>query len=328
MRATRIFAAPIVVLATISAIATLATSAEARVVHGLVQAHSAAFVGGSYDVGDGLRISIAVSDAVPDALGEARTWASFYKGLPHGSEIARIRIRVVPMTEITRQCGDGTYGCYDSGSEIVVIPPSSYEYSRVTAAHEYGHHLANNRLNTPWDAVDWGTKRWATYENVCARTRAKTAFPGDEDREYGRNPGEAFAESYAALSGYEYDDTTFSKSFKPTKKALELIRQDVLSPWTQATVTTKKGRFTKSDKSRRVSIATPLDGIGRVTVESSLALDADLRLYSSAGRLIGRSATDSHRESAGYTICGTRGLWANLLRYDGAGTYTLTSSQP
>jgi hypothetical protein len=26
-------------------------------------------------------------------------------------------------------------------------------------AHEYGHHLANNRINPPWNALSWGTKR-------------------------------------------------------------------------------------------------------------------------------------------------------------------------
>ena len=32
--------------------------------------------------------------------------------------------------------------------------------------HEYGHHIADSRQNPPWPSVNWGTKRWASYENV------------------------------------------------------------------------------------------------------------------------------------------------------------------
>jgi hypothetical protein len=35
--------------------------------------------------------------------------------------------------------------------------------------HELGHHVAFNRLNTPWTAVNWGPKAWATDQDVCAR---------------------------------------------------------------------------------------------------------------------------------------------------------------
>src|SRR5438034_7045369 len=66
--------------------------------------------------------------------------------------------------------------------------------------HELGHNVAANRDNAPWSAVDWGTKRWATYMNVCARHDAGTAFPGDEADHYLLNPGEAFAETYRLLN--------------------------------------------------------------------------------------------------------------------------------
>ena len=50
--------------------------------------------------------------------------------------------------------------------------------------------------NAPWDAIDWGPKRWASAANVCARVTRKEAYPGDEGSNYARNPGEAWAEVY------------------------------------------------------------------------------------------------------------------------------------
>ena len=51
-------------------------------------------------------------------------------------------------------------------------------------------------------SVDYGTKRWASYENVCARKiAAGVLFPGAEDvAPYMLNPGEAFAETYRVLN--------------------------------------------------------------------------------------------------------------------------------
>jgi hypothetical protein len=58
-------------------------------------------------------------------------------------------------------------------------------------AHEYGHHIARHRLNTPWPAIDWGPKRWASYENVCQNVKSGSMFPGNEtEPQYKLNPGE------------------------------------------------------------------------------------------------------------------------------------------
>ena len=80
---------------------------------------------------------------------------------------------------------------------------------KMIATHEYGHHVAFNRVNPPWQAVDWGTKRWASYANVCTRTAAGSAYPGDEDGHYLQNPGEAFAETYRLLNESEAGATNF-----------------------------------------------------------------------------------------------------------------------
>ena len=91
---------------------------------------------------------------------------------------------------------------------------------------------------------------------------------------------------------------------------------------------TAAGTLTRSERSDRVTIPTPLDGTLRVTADGGAPLDVDFELYSDAGRLLKRSATDAHRESVGYTVCGARRVKADVLRYRGAGTYALTISRP
>ena len=56
--------------------------------------------------------------------------------------------------------------------------PSRDLSAEAIIAHEYGHHVAANRSNAPWAALDWGTKRWATYIQVCGRARDGRALPG------------------------------------------------------------------------------------------------------------------------------------------------------
>ena len=102
---------------------------------------------------------------------------------------------------VQRICGSGALGCYGDSRLVAigddfraVIPPQS------VFTHEYGHHVANTRNNDPWKGVDWGTKRWASYVNVCARSKSGELSPGDEGANYQLNPGEAFAEDYRVLN--------------------------------------------------------------------------------------------------------------------------------
>ena len=56
--------------------------------------------------------------------------------------------------------------------------------------HEYGHHIANHQNDAPWSAEDYGTKRWSSYEHICARDRRRRRHhPGDEGAAYSREPG-------------------------------------------------------------------------------------------------------------------------------------------
>src|SRR5436190_380432 len=143
-----------------------------------------------------------------------------------------------PAEEVASLCqSEQADGCYypDSGQLISIGQDSQYSTVEEVLTHEYGHHIATNRLNDPWPAVDWGTKRWATVENVCRKTQVGLAFPGDEGEHYLKNPGESFAESYLHLNevrkGLPETHWFYDAQFLPSKAALDAIEQDVLQPW-------------------------------------------------------------------------------------------------
>ena len=184
-------------------------------------------------------------------------------------------------------CGADAGGCYDPSNETIVVPgdPLSDGTTKETIlVHELGHNLARNRLNPPWPAVDWGTKRWATAMNVCTRTAAGTAFPGDEGANYRLNPGEALAESYRVLN---FDKQTWPSwtvlaplivdpSLAPTPAALDALKEDVLDPWTAPTVASFGGRVASIKRAASHVVATPLDGSFSVKLVARAAGSIDL----------------------------------------------------
>jgi hypothetical protein len=146
-----------------------------------------------------------------------------------------------PYNEVQRVCGRSAVACY--GNNTIYASADQVEPGispQSVVAHEYGHHVAASRSNTPWEAVDWGTKRWASYENICAGAHAGQLFPGDERGAYQLNPGEAFAEAYRVLNERrlgmtESPWTIVDQRFYPDATALTDVEQDVVSPWTRPT---------------------------------------------------------------------------------------------
>jgi hypothetical protein len=125
----------------------------------------------------------------------------------------------------------------------MVVPGDRQEVNMSqAAAHEYGHHIAANRSNFPWEATSWGTKYWATYANVCQRVAQGSAVPGDEGANYQINPGEAFADTYrfamgvfAAGAGDWNTPTTepfLTPSFPNDAGAYSALFRDIEHPWT------------------------------------------------------------------------------------------------
>jgi hypothetical protein len=203
------------------------------------------------------------------------------------------------------------------------IPPSS------VAAHEYGHHVAHNRVNSPWLAIDWGTKRWASAMNICSRVAAGTAVPGDEDVDYMLNPGEAFAESYRVLNesqaGLPLTWPIVDRSFLPDANALEALRADVLQPWTEATTQTLRVRFARGKQTWTRILKTPLDGDVSVALKTG---GDDLRLFG-GGALVARAVwTAGGGKTLETQVCGRRSFVLRLTRYGGARSITLRLSLP
>ena len=119
----------------------------------------------------------------------------------------------------------------------MIVPDAQAAGSDVSVdyviAHEYGHHIAAHRSNAPLDALDFGPKRWSSYELVCSNTLDGKLAPGDEGVNYLSNPGEAWAEAYARLI-YPTEAWRFTSLLKPTAGSLLAAQADVAQPWTPA----------------------------------------------------------------------------------------------
>ena len=203
------------------------------------------------------------------------------------------------------------------------------------AAHEYGHHVADNRLNPPWRAVDSGTKRWASGANICARAAAGAVFPGDEGWHYELNPGEGFAEAYRVTNEARSGASTFSwpivdGSFFPDVGARAAVEEDVLRPWTAPVTSTLTGRFSRPARAtwtRRLD--TPLDGDLAVVLRVPAGALYELEVRSAEGRVRARGLWSGAREkTARFTVCGQRSLSLRVVPRGTPGRFSLSVSRP
>jgi hypothetical protein len=167
-----------------------------------------------------------------------------------------------------------------------------WEWEQVLA-HEYGHHLAHHRLNSPWDALDWGPKHWATAEEVCEKDREGLLVG------YRRDPGEAFAEAYRLLVAAQAKTWTAFPMivddgvFPMAAEIQDAVLRDVEQPWV-APRTWTWARKLRGGTATAVKIATPLDGT------------FGARLTAGAGVLeLSGSATGRRIDSV---VCGDRSL--------------------
>lgn len=291
--------------------------------------------GGAFKTATGDTATIYVSDTYPEDQVAPQVWAEFFAALPHGSELASALVRIAPLAEVELICGAGALGCYGDGELVVSGEPAGGATPEEVARHEYGHHVASNRLNPPWRAVDWGPKRWASVQRICSRTQSGTAFPGDEGERYQLNPGEAFAETFrvlaerkagAALSSW----SIVERSFYPNATALRAAEEDVLKPWTGPEKTTVRARFRTGEPRRwLLPITAPLDG--ELTAELRLPpgrLDT-LELLSADRRVLARglwAATSTRRLS--FVVCGQRRLALRVTRLGAPGRFDLTVTRP
>ncbi len=255
----------------------------------------------------------------------AQEWADFFGSLVHGSELSHLSAYFLTSTEVGRVCGAQALACYGQDQLFAPAEDPSFELSsEAVVTHEYGHHVAAHRRNNPWVAIDTGPKRWASYEQVCAKAEAGQFYPGAEDEEhYQLNPGEGWAETYRVLNErraglVEAPWQIVTTSLYPDWRALTLAEQDVRSPWAKATTKLQKGSVKKA---RTFIVSTPRDGRINLTLRASASLRLDL--FAPSSRRLGHSAGKATSLSA--EVCGERAL---RVRVSGSGSFRLTISKP
>jgi len=213
---------------------------------------------------------------------EMQSVANVLGGLVHGPEMNTLSAYLATPDELTGICGANALACYAPAIGLMIISGvdgSAYGVPRdYTIAHEYGHHIANNRLNAPWNALDMGAKRWATYERVCQGTRQGELHPGDEEARYWDNPGEGFAEATAHLNfpGVKVP-WGYNSLLRPNQVALAKLHADIVAPWSAPVSLTWNGNlWPQRDSPAQRRFSTPLDGDVQVTLNGPEGSNYDL----------------------------------------------------
>jgi hypothetical protein len=238
-------------------------------------------------------------------------------------------------SEISRTCGQDALACYSNRGALLYAPgedPSSSLSAEAVIAHEYGHHVAANRSNSPWEALDWGPKRWASSMQVCAATKQGRLYPGAEDPvRYEENPGEAWAETYRVLNQRrlgvpESPWEIVSQSLYPSSAALTAAEQDVTTPWTANATSTLTGSVTRKSRTRAYTVTTPLDGTLKLTLRTSRSLRVSLDVFASSARVAHAAGAGTLGRST--TVCGTRAYRLRVTELKGRGSFQLAVSKP
>ncbi len=297
-----------------------------EVVHGpravtSMERATASVYGGPYTAYTGEQVVVIASDFYQHDDQANKTYADYAASFLHGTELGRVVIFLVAPAEIDAYCGLTAAACYFPDYQTIAISPDSPTRG-ADLLHEYAHHIAFNRLNTPFSAYKFGPKRWATALGVCPNVRNG----GFDPSVYELNPAEGFAEAYTVVNGATWSGTV-SSFFFPDANATALIRSDVLNPWTgnfaaaSAPVRLAAGRRT------RLEVPTPLDGRLEVSLKGPTAANFDLYLLSGK-KILKRSTGPTSRERVKQTICGERSFTVMVHAKEGTGPATVTVSKP
>ena len=266
-----------------------------------------------YRAATGELVHVAVSGSYSDGESIGQRWADFFAGLLHGDELQLLHALIAPLPEVQALCGQTALGCYGDNELVMTGDAASGFEPEEVARHEYGHHIAFNRANTPWKGLEWGPKRWASYEGVCARARAGTAYPGDEGLLYRLNPGEAFAESYRLLNdirsgAVELLWPIFDRSFYPDAGALSAVEEDVVAPWTgPSPAVVRRSVRGNAGPIAAFRLVTPLDGTLIVRLRPAGSYDVFVVGGGDPLRATGR-VSNSRETRLTYQICGERSV--------------------
>jgi hypothetical protein len=288
--------------------------------------------GGSYPAGDqyGSNVQIQVADSYTQAQVVPQDWATYLGTLVHGPELAKLTLDLVPQDSVQAVCGREALACYDPQKETIYVSPEDQldePPAKEVLIHEYGHHLANNESDAPWKALDYGTKRWASYENICSKAATGAASPGDEGSHYFQNSGEAFAESYRVLNlekeGVGVSSIGWSivdRSFFPDPTALTLLEQDITTPWKAPAASVLHGSF-GAGVVRTFGVRTQLDGSFTAHLVAPTKARMRIDLYSGSKQV-------AHGGTVHYQICGQRTLTLKVERLAGSGGFSVQITKP
>jgi hypothetical protein len=291
--------------------------------------------GGVYRASTGENVTVYASNAYPMDPVLGQRWADFLASLTHGSELSNVTVLLSTAAEISRVCGQDALACYSARGASLYAPgedPSSSLSAEAVITHEYGHHIAANRNNAPWDALDWGPKRWDSSMQVCAATKQGRLSPGAEDPvRYEQNPGEGWAETYRLLNQRrlglpESPWEIVTQALYPTDAALAAAQQDVTAPWEAGTTTTRAGAVTRTSRTRTYTIATPLDGTLRLTLRTPAGLRVSVDLFAGSARVV--HVTGGGTLSRSTTVCGSRSYRVRVTELKGRGSFQLAVSKP
>jgi hypothetical protein len=284
-----------------------------------------------YPTADGLSIPVTLAASYSGDPAVAQSYATFVGTLPHGAELADLRLVIVPAAEIDSACGGeagtGILACYGASDQTMIVPGDQPAHGSVPTnyviAHEYGHHIAAHRSNAPLDALDFGPKRWASFELVCSRTLQGRLAPGDQGENYLYNPGEAWAETYAHLV-FPGRAWRFTPLLKPTQGSLAAAAADVTQPWAVPTTTTSTGSTTRTFK-----LPLTLDGAFTLQLSAAAGTNYDL-VVRSGGKVVQRTSRAGSRDRIHYRMAcrdrRTETLSITVVRRSGSGPYTLKAS--
>jgi hypothetical protein len=293
--------------------------------------------GGTLTSSTGEHVAITFSDTYPVDSTRAQGWADYFASLLHGSELSAVHIYLAPLGEVQLFCGQNALACYSPNQHLIVGPgddPSPDLTAEAVVTHEYGHHVASSRSDAPWNALDYGTKRWSSYMQVCSKSQSGELFPGAEnDSRYRLNPGEGFAESYRVLNQrrlgvFESPWQVVSQSLYPDANALAALEQDVTTPWTANTQSSLSTSLTKRAKTRTLTVQTPLDGSFRITIRAAKGERIGVNLLTSTGTSAGRTVVaGTASRSIATTVCGSRTYSVKLSLTKGSGRARATISK-
>jgi hypothetical protein len=294
------------------------------------------FRGGRIATSTGEVVDVRVSEALPPEIATPEGWGEFIVGLTHGPELPLLTTFVVTFDEVQEICGARAAGCYGQNRMVVPGEAESDVAPEEIARHEYGHHVANHRLNAPWAAADWGPKRWASAANVCVRVSRREAYPGDQGSNYSRNPGEAWAETYRLMDERKAGITSASwqivaPSFYPSDGALDAAEADVLQPWTAVRTTTTQRVFGKGmAKVWWIPFAAGLDGTYRVSATLPANGTHEVALVASNRRTVLKRLqwTGQRVKSAEGTVCGQRSLFVRVTQRGSLGRVRVSVTAP